>query len=105
MATKIYSKTNSNYTLEGKRTDEMNEHERLLADNVCAIKRGQMVWCNKWEQVDDLLNVFDNNEDWGIVDIDGVFLVCPIPNCSRVTKARFQKVINGEEKEIEDSEE
>ena len=74
MAYKSVNKTNGN---ELKKYDKKNLDfdGMMFFDNIDQIKKGEIAVCTDWEQVMELLDCFDNNDDFTIEEIEGAFYV------------------------------
>ena len=66
-----------------------------LYDNVQAILQGEYTVCTGWEQVERLLECFDNNDDWDIRQAGNVFFVLA-DTASTKEKNLFDKVCREE---------
>jgi hypothetical protein len=58
-------------SLEQKR----NFAKEMFNDNLTYIKRGDVAICHTWEQVDELLSCFDDNDDFEIEQFEGMFYI------------------------------
>lgn len=58
-------------SLEQKR----NFAKEMFNDNLTYIKWGDVAICHTWEQVDELLSCFDNNDDFEIEQFKGMFYI------------------------------
>lgn len=58
-------------SLEQKR----NFAKEMFNDNLTYIKWGDVAICHTWEQVDELLSCFDNNDDFEIEKFEGMFYI------------------------------
>lgn len=58
-------------SLEQKR----NFAKEMFNDNLTYIKWGDVAICHTWEQVDELLSCFDNNDDFEIEKFKGMFYI------------------------------
>ena len=74
MAYKLVNKTNGN-ELTKYNKENLDFDGVMFFDNIDQIKQGKIAVCTKWEQVMDLLDCFDNNDDFTIEEIKGVFYV------------------------------
>lgn len=74
MAYKSVNKTNGN---ELKKYDKKNLDfdGMMFFDNIDQIKKGEIAVCTDWEQVMELLDCFDNNDNFTIEEIKGTFYV------------------------------
>ena len=61
--------------------------------NVEAIQQGEYTICCNWDEVEKLLECFDNNEDWQIEDLsNGMFAILP-SNTTAQQKNKYKKLI------------
>ena len=61
--------------------------------NVEAIQQGEYTICCNWDEVENLLNCFDNNEDWAIEELsNGMFAILP-ENTTTQQKNKFKELI------------
>ena len=61
--------------------------------NVEAIQQGEYTICCNWEEVEKLLDCFDNNEDWAIEELtNGMFAILP-ENTTTQQKNKFKELI------------
>jgi hypothetical protein len=48
-----------------ERVERNTDYKALMFfDNIQAAKNGKIVICQNWEQVEEIMECFDNNEDW-----------------------------------------
>ena len=61
--------------------------------NVEAIQQGEYTICCNWDEVEKLLDCFDNNEEWTIEELtNGMFAILP-ENTTTQQKNKFKKLI------------
>lgn len=74
MAYKSVNKTNGNELLKYDKKN-LDFDGMMFFDNIDQIKKGEIAVCTDWEQVMELLDCFDNNDDFTIEEIKGTFYV------------------------------
>ena len=74
MAYKLVNKTNGN-ELTKYNKENLDFDGMMFFDNIDQIKQGKIAVCTEWEQVMELLDCFDNNDDFTIEEIKGAFCV------------------------------
>ena len=61
--------------------------------NVEVIQQGEYTICCNWDEVEKLLDCFDNNEDWTIEELtNGMFAILP-ENTTTQQKNKFKELI------------
>ena len=116
MAYRLINKTNGNEKFKYfeekilRRKDFENEEEyqqylqslelkrnfarEMFCDNIQTAKMGKIVTCVTWEQVSEILDCFDDTDNWLIEEIQGTFyIVTDMKNTKQVNK--FKKFKNG----------
>ena len=58
--------------------------KEMFCDNIQAAKTGKIVICKTWEQVDEILDCFDNTDAWIFEKIQGVFYIITEPTNTRL---------------------
>lgn len=59
-----------------ERVERNTDYKALMFfDNIQAAKNGKIVICQNWEQVEEVMECFDNNEDWLYEEFKGYFYV------------------------------
>lgn len=82
-----------------------NFAKEMFKDNLKLAKSGKIFSCDKWEQVEEILECFDNNDEWIIEELNAMFYVNTNPSNTRQlnTYKRFkQALLKGEIVDIED---
>lgn len=82
-----------------------NFAKEIFKDNIQLAKQGKIFSCSKWEQVEEILECFDNNEEWTIEEIGSMFYVNTNPSNTRQlnTYKKFkQALLKGAIVDIED---
>ena len=127
MGYKLVNKTNGNEKFKYfeeeilKRKDFENEEEysqylqslelkrnfarEMFCDNIQTAKTGKIVTCTKWEQVAEILDCFDNTDNWIIEEVQEVFYITTNPkNTKQVNKFKnFKKALeNGKIIDLEE---
>lgn len=75
------------------------EADQQLYDDVNQIIVGNFTHCTKWEQVENILDCFDDNDDFDIREVDGVFFVQGVTGTAK--KRMFEADIRGDLAESE----
>lgn len=92
MAYKVLNKSNEYFKEQQSRLRDGDDQERQWYDDVKGLEQGEYVVCTKWEQVENILDSFDDNEDFRIEEVRGTFFVLPT-NTTTFQKNQFNKAI------------
>ena len=99
--TKFYSRTDLKrrlimaYKLLNARKEniELKNLDDNTRANVEAIQQGEYTICCNWDEVEKLLDCFDNNEDWTIEELtNGMFAILP-ENTTTQQKNKFKELV------------
>ena len=109
----VINKPNGNENHYKKETEtatnvaKRNFDAEMFSDNFTRVKKGGIAVCENWEQVEQILECFNENDHWQIEEFKGTFYILSNPKTRQLN--RFNKFIKaieaGEIIELDDEKE
>lgn len=102
---KRYNELNTHYDKLKKEYNTMDDtslkayHLQKILEDVKTISEGGFCYCFNWEQVEDVLNCFDNNDNFDIREKNDIFYVQG--ECGTAQKKKFIAAYEGRLDEAE----